>query len=98
MHIIIAGPTGFVGTACLHQLVTNTNGLITKISCVSRRPVPFAQEYPQINVVINEDFGTWDSTILAQLKGASSCIWAVTTPLRGVEKQYGPPFAPDQTD
>lgn len=50
---------------------------VTKISILSRRPVPMAEDAkdPRINVIIHKDFTKYDS-VLNQLKGARGCVWA----------------------
>ena len=97
MHVIVTGATGLVGTACLHQLATiasttssasTAQKRITKISVLSRRAVPLAEKYPDlIDVIIHKDFESYPPEVLEKLTGAEGCIWALTPPLRGIEKR-----------
>ncbi|EGR48021.1 uncharacterized protein TRIREDRAFT_62977 [Trichoderma reesei QM6a] len=77
MHLILTGATGLVGSGALDAMIKDTR--IAKISIISRRPVPMADDArdPRINVIIHKNFEQYDSSILEQLKDANSCVWAL---------------------
>lgn len=77
MHLILTGATGLVGTAVLDAML-KTKG-VSKISILSRRPVKMAEDAkdPRVNVIIHKDFEKYDPGLLAQLKDASGCVWAL---------------------
>lgn len=77
MHLVLTGATGLVGSAVLDAML-HTQG-ITKISILSRRPVPQAEasQDPRINVIIHKDFMRYDASVLEQLRDASGCVWAL---------------------
>jgi NAD dependent epimerase/dehydratase family enzyme len=86
MHLIITGATGLVGSACLHQMLLNKS--ITRISILSRRPVPMAAEHSHVNVIIHKDFSAYSAEVLERLKGAEACIWALGISATKVSKRY----------
>lgn len=77
MHLILTGATGLVGSAVLNAMLSNK--AITKISILTRRPVPMATTTadPRINVIIHRDFTQIPSNVLSQLQGADGCVWAL---------------------
>ncbi|KAK7927363.1 hypothetical protein PG985_004361 [Apiospora marii] len=77
MHLILTGATGLVGSSALDAMLRMNS--VTKISILSRRPVQMVQDRPdpRINVIIHKDFATYDDEVLAQLKGAAGCVWAI---------------------
>lgn len=77
MHVILTGATGLVGSAVLDGMMKIKE--INKITILSRRPVQMAEaaKDPRVNVVIHKDFEKYDAELLAQLKGASGCVWAL---------------------
>ncbi|KAL8994647.1 MAG: hypothetical protein Q9188_007008 [Gyalolechia gomerana] len=75
MHLILTGATGLVGSAALHNMLTND--AITKISVLSRRPVPMAENHQKAQVIIHTDFTSYPADLLARLQGAKGCIWAL---------------------
>lgn len=84
MHLILTGATGLVGSAVLnHILSLPASSQITRLSILSRRPVPSAQaQQPsnpnlKIEVITHSDFDSYPSTLLSQLKGANGVIWAL---------------------
>ncbi|KAJ5642111.1 hypothetical protein N7490_006111 [Penicillium lividum] len=87
MHIILTGATGLVGSAVLHGMIKNEG--ISKISILSRRPVPMTQEISddRINVVLAEDFSKFDNKVLDQLNGATGCVWAMGVSQNDVNKE-----------
>ncbi|PTB63999.1 hypothetical protein BBK36DRAFT_1125481 [Trichoderma citrinoviride] len=77
MHLILTGATGLVGSGVLDAMIRDTS--IAKISILSRRPVPMADDAkdPRINVIIHKDFEQYSSSLLGQLKDANGCVWAL---------------------
>src|SRR5438045_2755512 len=74
MHLILTGATGLVGSAALDAMLNRAG--VSQISIISRKPVPMADGHPQVKVIQQKDLGSWDSSVLEQLKGAKGCIWA----------------------
>lgn len=77
MHLILTGATGFIGSSILDAML-RMNGL-TKISILSRRPVQMMADRPdpRVNVIIHNNFESYDDELLAQLNGAVGCVWAI---------------------
>jgi len=84
MHLILTGATGLVGSACLQQMLMEKR--ITKISILSRKPVPMAAEHPQVQVILHKDFSVYEPSVLAKLEGAEGCVWAQGTGSNNVSK------------
>lgn len=84
MHIILTGATGLVGSACLQSMLTNNT--ITKVSILSRRPVPMAANHAKAKVIIHKDYTDYPPDLLAQLKGATGCVWAQGVSANDVSK------------
>lgn len=77
-HLILTGATGLVGSAALqHMLPLTNNGAISKLSILSRREVPMATGYSNVNTIIVKDFAKLSPEILSDLKGATGCVWAL---------------------
>ena len=87
MHLILTGATGLVGSACLHQMLLNKS--ITRISILSRRPVPMAAEHAHVHVIIHKDFSAYSAEVLEELKGAEGCVWALGISVFRVSKRCG---------
>jgi NAD dependent epimerase/dehydratase family enzyme len=68
MHLILTGATGLVGAGVLHNMLHVP--AVTKVSILSRRPVPMAEGHPKANVIIHKDFTNYPSELLSQLEGA----------------------------
>ncbi|ROW17440.1 hypothetical protein VPNG_00940 [Cytospora leucostoma] len=77
MHLILTGATGLVGSSVLDAMIKMKD--ISKISILSRRPVPMAEDAkdPRISVIIHKDYEKYDSELLGKLKGAKGCVWAL---------------------
>ncbi|KAL5353084.1 hypothetical protein ACLOAV_001114 [Pseudogymnoascus australis] len=84
MHLILTGATGLIGTATLHHLLTAPN--VTKVTILSRRPVPLAANNPKVTTIIHEDYTSYPPALLADLKGAQACIWALGVSINDVPK------------
>ncbi|KAK3306413.1 uncharacterized protein B0T15DRAFT_395497 [Chaetomium strumarium] len=83
MHLILTGATGLVGTAVLDAMLKTKD--ISKISVLSRRPVKFQDD--RINVIIHQDFASYERDILDKLEGAQSCVWALGISQTQVSKE-----------
>ncbi|PNP84873.1 hypothetical protein FNYG_01967 [Fusarium nygamai] len=75
MHLILTGATGLVGSGVLDAMLKSKE--ITKISILSRRPVPMAAGDPRVNVITHNDFTRYNPEVLDQLQGASGVVWAL---------------------
>ncbi|KAF9775725.1 hypothetical protein IL306_006143 [Fusarium sp. DS 682] len=75
MHLILTGATGLVGSGVLDAMLKSKD--ITKISILSRRPVPMAAGDSRVNVITHNDFTTYDSQVIDQLQGANGVVWAL---------------------
>ncbi|MCJ1229337.1 hypothetical protein MMC12_006002 [Toensbergia leucococca] len=85
MHLILTGATGLVGSAALaHMLSTPA---ITKISILSRSPVPLAANHEHVHVITHKDFGSYGGEVLERLKGAEGCVWALGVSVTDVGKE-----------
>ncbi|KAI9787992.1 MAG: hypothetical protein M1816_007296 [Peltula sp. TS41687] len=89
MHIILTGATGLVGGACLRVMLTSPT--VSKISILSRRPVPQAEGHSKCEVIIHQDFESYDSAVMKKLEGAHGCIWALGIGQNKVSKRTKPP-------
>lgn len=85
VHLILTGATGLVGSGVLHCMLQLE--AITKISILSRRPVPQAEGQAKAQTIIHKDFGTYPPELLAQLQGAEGCVWAQGTSVNNVSKK-----------
>ncbi|SMR43630.1 unnamed protein product [Zymoseptoria tritici ST99CH_3D1] len=86
-HIIVTGATGTSGSAVLvHALASPA---VQRITILSRRPVALAASQPKAKVIIHKDYAQYPPELLAQLGGATACIWAQGISSRGMqEKEY----------
>ncbi|OAA69697.1 NAD(P)-binding domain protein [Cordyceps fumosorosea ARSEF 2679] len=78
MHLILTGATGLVGSAVLEAMIKAAD--VTQITVLSRRPVPLADaaRSPKVRVLLHRDFAAYDDPdLLARLRGASGCVWAL---------------------
>ena len=86
MHVILTGATGMIGAGVLHQMLT-TEG-ISRISILSRRPVPMIKGYEdKARVIIHKDFLNYDATLLKELKDARGVVWALGMSQNAVGKE-----------
>ncbi|KAE8453896.1 hypothetical protein EG329_007672 [Mollisiaceae sp. DMI_Dod_QoI] len=88
MHLILTGATGLVGGAVLHQMLTTPS--ISKISILSRRPVPQAEGHAKAKVYIHKDFSVYEKSLLDELKDAHGVVWALGISATQVDKPYFP--------
>lgn len=85
MHLILTGATGLVGSGVLQHMLSTPS--VSKVSILSRRPVPQAEGHEKANVIIHKDFNTYSSEVLSQLKGAEGCVWAQGISVTQVTKE-----------
>jgi hypothetical protein len=90
VHLILTGATGVVGSSVLHHMLplTVNGGPISRLSVLSRRDVPMAADHENIKIIKTTDFGTYDSKILDELKGAQACVWALGISITSVKREY----------
>jgi uncharacterized protein YbjT (DUF2867 family) len=88
-HLILTGATGLVGSAALAHVLSMSlpAGQISKLSILSRRPVPMAEGKPNVEVIIQNDFTKYEPELLEKLKGAEGCIWAQGISVTQVDKE-----------
>ena len=92
MHLILTGGTGLVGSAVLRAMLSAPE--VTRISVLSRRSVAMVDAFndnnkndnndtrKNVEVLIHEDFGTYQPALLDKLRGATGCVWAIGVPYR----------------
>ncbi|OJJ97547.1 hypothetical protein ASPACDRAFT_45640 [Aspergillus aculeatus ATCC 16872] len=79
MHLILTGATGLVGSSVLDAMLKNKT--VSRISILSRRPVPMADDAkdPRVRVILHENFEVYGPELLDQLQDAEGCVWALGT-------------------
>lgn len=85
MHIILTGATGLIGTATLHHILSAPK--VTKVTILSRRLVPLAANNPKVVTILHEDYTSYPPALLADLKDAEACIWALGVSINDVSKE-----------
>jgi uncharacterized protein YbjT (DUF2867 family) len=75
MRLILTGATGLVGSSVLDAMLMSKD--VTKISILSRKPVPMAANDPRVNVILHKDFEKYEPQVLQQLQGANGVVWAL---------------------
>ena len=92
MHLILTGATGLIGSAVLQNMLAMKE--VTRISILSRRPVPMAEGHEEkAKVIIHKDFNNYETALLEELKGAQGCVWALGISATQVSKPYAIPQA-----
>ncbi|KAM5344712.1 hypothetical protein ACJ41O_010574 [Fusarium nematophilum] len=87
MHLILTGATGLVGSSVLDAMLKSTQ--VTRISILSRRPVPMADNDPRVNVIIHKDFTEFNPQVLDKLQGADGAVWALgISQLKVTKEEY----------
>ena len=88
MHLILTGATGLVGSSVLDAMLKSS--AVSKISILSRSPVRMAEDAKdaRVNVITHKDFESYTPELLAQLKDADGCVWALGTSQTNVTKEY----------
>ena len=90
MKLILTGATGFIGAEVLRQCLLNPS--ITSLVVLTRRPL--LENNPKLKTIIMSDFTYYNDTVLQELAGAESCVWALgsrggtTADARKVEVDY----------
>lgn len=92
MHLILTGATGLVGSGCLEVMLTNK--AITKVSILSRRPVPMTKGHSKANVILHKDFNEYPQQVMQQLEGATGCVWALGISVTDVSKELDLSMSP----
>ncbi|KAF2461163.1 nucleoside-diphosphate-sugar epimerase [Lineolata rhizophorae] len=85
MHLILTGATGLVGSGVLDAMLKNS--AVSKISILSRRPVPMADQDTRVKVYQQKDLSKIDTGVLNELKGAKGCVWALGVSQTAVGKE-----------
>ena len=85
MHLILTGATGTCGSAVLRHCLADP--AVTRLTIISRRPIPQAEGQDKAKVLIHGDFAEYPQSVLDQLKGADGCVWALGTSSNGVKKE-----------
>jgi uncharacterized protein YbjT (DUF2867 family) len=83
MHIILTG-SGLVGAVALDTLLQEP--AVTKVTIISRKPVPQADGHAKVVVIVQEDLGVYSEETLEKLRGAKGCIWTVGPPYSSVSR------------
>ncbi|KAF2652549.1 hypothetical protein K491DRAFT_695507 [Lophiostoma macrostomum CBS 122681] len=85
MHLVLTGATGLIGAGVLqHMLATEA---VTRISIISRRPVPMANGHDKARVLLRTDFMNYDAELLEELSDAQGVVWALGTSQASVDKE-----------
>ncbi|OAA61765.1 nucleoside-diphosphate-sugar epimerase [Niveomyces insectorum RCEF 264] len=97
MHLILTGATGLVGSGVLDAMLAMPE--ITRISILSRRPVPQLEARVQardplvvadparVQVLQHTDFATYSDAVLESLRGATGVVWALGISQTAVSKE-----------
>lgn len=73
MKVIVTGATGFVGSEVVRKCIDRAE--ITSVIALGRRAIDQElSKNEKVQVVINENMGTYPQEVLDQLKGAEACI------------------------
>eukprot|EP00026_Physarum_polycephalum_P015250 Phypoly_transcript_15887.p1 GENE.Phypoly_transcript_15887~~Phypoly_transcript_15887.p1 ORF type:complete len:227 (+),score=15.00 Phypoly_transcript_15887:185-865(+) len=72
--LLITGATGLAGSGILRYCITDNS--ITKITALTRSPLPDDLLHPKVQVVLHKDFADY-SNISEQLKGHDMCFWCL---------------------
>jgi len=79
MHVILTGATGQVGSGVLAHMLSLPASQLTRLSILSRKPVPLAEEAnkPNVKVILHDDFANYPPELLEELNGAHGVVWAL---------------------
>lgn len=76
MHLILTGATGSVGGPVLRYCLASPN--VTRLSILSRReftlPVGDDLDTQKAEIIVHNDYATYPSTLINQLKGANGYV------------------------
>lgn len=74
MKIIVAGATGEAGRGIVKACLADKR--ITKVIILTRRSVASEVEKdPKVEVIYHNDFSTYPTELMEQLRGAEACLW-----------------------
>jgi uncharacterized protein YbjT (DUF2867 family) len=85
MHLVLTGATGLVGSGVLQYMISTPS--VSRVSVLSRRPVPQAEGHEKVKVIIHKDFSSYPSEILSQLKDVDGVVWAQGISVTQVTKE-----------
>lgn len=72
MKVAITGPTGWIGSGVLSQLVGDSS--VTSILALSRRKLSISS--PKLSTLVKADFTTYTPIELEQLKDCDAMLWS----------------------
>ncbi|KAB8258580.1 hypothetical protein BDV32DRAFT_151206 [Aspergillus pseudonomiae] len=87
MRLILTGATGLVGSAALNHILSLPPGEVSHLYILSRKPVPAAENRPDVTVIEHKNFNEYTPELLERLKGADGCIWALGISQTQVSKE-----------
>ncbi|KAI9736304.1 MAG: hypothetical protein M1834_001190 [Cirrosporium novae-zelandiae] len=87
MHLILTGATGLVGSGVLNHMLSLPAEQLSRLSILSRKPVPMAEGHSNVNVILHQDFTSYPPELLEKLKGAEGCVWALGVSATAVSKE-----------
>ncbi|KAE8375278.1 hypothetical protein BDV26DRAFT_268206 [Aspergillus bertholletiae] len=87
MRLILTGATGLVGSAALNHILSLPPGEVSRLYILSRKPVPIAEDRPDVTVIEHKNFNEYSPELLEKLKGADGCIWALGISQTQVSKE-----------
>jgi hypothetical protein len=61
---------------------------VSRVSILSRRPVPQADGHPKCKVIIHKDYTSYPVEVMAQLKDVDGVVWAQGISQTKVDKEY----------
>ncbi|OCT46505.1 nucleoside-diphosphate-sugar epimerase [Cladophialophora carrionii] len=101
VHLILTGATGLIGSSVLSHILSlppTSKPAIDKLSILTRSTsipwlaatpppgTPTTNNHTEIEVIEHRDFATYPPELLARLKGADACIWALGVSQNDVSK------------
>jgi nucleoside-diphosphate-sugar epimerase len=89
MHLILTGATGLVGSSVLAHILSLPTSQVTRLSILSRKPIPMAEaaNKPNVKVIHHDDFSSYSPDLLEELKGADGVVWALGISQNEVSKE-----------
>ncbi|RAK94986.1 putative nucleoside-diphosphate-sugar epimerases [Aspergillus ibericus CBS 121593] len=87
MRLLLTGATGLVGSSALNHILSLPPGQVSRLYILSRRPVPMADNHPNVTVIDHQDFTQYSPELLDTLKGVTGCIWALGVSQTEVTKE-----------
>ena len=80
MKLLLAGPTGSIGSTVLRQCLADP--FISRLVILSRRPLSALTPAsdPRIKVIVVDSFTVYDGDVLEELEEAIGCLWYIPRP------------------